>query len=599
MKILFVILMAIASAITIYSQNSNKEVDKFDPSILVLYPYQTQTGMRLITEINQENKYLEQYKENSIKISHEEIESSKEREENIRIMLEKKLEFVKKKDFYSILPESMEGYLQYFLFERFNNLLIYAINQKSSSDIDSLSKIANEHKIQYLINFPTVNIYEKNGVVISEINIQLFDNINKSIVLDKKYTGDFQNHGFEFTCQDSSIVCTFKNVISQSIRDIISIISTNSPTIVQEKLLNESRTNILYEEYYIKDPSREVLSSLELSKEIEIDSTAYFQSIFNEDKNKFISFFAVESKGRTLEQLKGSKDKHVNIISNDISSMDKLPGIYAYTVVGVKFNDKWYIEKGNITYFDSDDIEGGKFDYFSNLIKWSFFKEESTEINEKFWEINTFDIVRSKVETNKREIEKYQKLLELADNTKEDIDLYNYIISNSYEEDAKNIDYLGMPKLVVNQIEENIKANNHQLDSVLSKNIIIPYLKQLVERNNDIIDFNENNLNLIYNKKREVFLIPVLLKRTNEKQEANFYLLKVNEAKQFELYKWTYFEPFEPNNSSVFVLNIHDRLKKITLWNYSFNYLDDEKFWNNYVFSKVNEKYKYLERIDL
>jgi hypothetical protein len=597
MKIFFVIIIVIASSINIYAQNSINEVDNFDPTILILYPYQTQTGMSLLTEINEETKYLEQNKETSIKESQEDIESSKERDENIRIMLEKKLEFVKKKDFYSILPEAMEGYLQYFLFERFNNLLIYAVNQKSSSHIDSLSKIANEHKIQYLINFPTVNIYEKNGVIFSEINIQLFDNINKSIVLDKRYTGDFQNHGFEFTCQDSSIVCTFKNVISQSLRDIFSIISTNSPTIVQEKLLNESRTNILYEEYYTKQPSDEVLSIIISSKEIEIDSTAYYQSIFNEDKNKFISFFAVESNERTLEQLKGSKDKHINIISDDFSSMDKLPGIYAYTVKGVKYNDKWYIEKGNITYFNSDDIEGGKFNYFCNLIKWSFFKDESTEINEEFWKVNTFDIVESKVETNKKEIEKYQKLLELNDNTKEEIDLYNYIISDFYEEDAKNIDYLGMPKLVVNQIKEKIKTNNHQLDSVLSKNVIIPYLKKIIESNSDIVDFNENNINLIYNKKREYFLIPVLLERIDEKKEAHFYLLKVNEDKQFELYKWSYFEPFESNNSSVFGLNIIDRLKTITLWNYSFNYLEDENFWNNYVLLKVNDKYQYLERI--
>ena len=178
-----------------------------------------------INKINKEDKYIEQRREASVQNAKEDLESSKDRGDNIRIMFEKKLEYLSSTDFYSILPETMEGFLQYSLFDRFSNLLVYAINKKSSSDLDSLSSIANEHQMQYVINFQNVNIYEKNGIIKSDIIIQLFDNISNKIVLDKKYTGDFKNPGFEFTCQDSSIVCTFNNVIAQSLRDIIFVFS--------------------------------------------------------------------------------------------------------------------------------------------------------------------------------------------------------------------------------------------------------------------------------------------------------------------------------------------------------------------------------------
>ncbi len=598
MRLIFAILIITFSISPLYSQNSLDEVEEFDPSILILYPYHVQVGFSLISEINEENEYIEKERETSINSTKEHIESSKERQKNIRIMLEKKLEFQQKKDFYSRLPETLEGFLQYTLFERFNNLLIYAINQKSPSEIDSLSNIANKYRTQYIINFPKVNIYEENGVIRSDIKIQLFDNISKQIVLDKEYTGDFKNPGFEFTCRDSSIGCTFNNAIAQSIREILYIISTNSPSIVKAKILNESRTDILYKEYFIKNAPKEVISIINSDEEIEIDSSAYFQSVFNDGKDKFISFFAVESNGRTLEQLKGTKDKHVNIVMEDFNSIDKLPGIYAYTVEGLKYENKWYFLKGNITYFNSNDFENGKFQYFSNLIKWSFFKESSTEVNKEYWESNTFRKVESSVDKNKLEIENYKRLLDNGNLTSEKKDFYKYMIDRYYGEDLKNKKYFGMYELVVSRLEDKIKSNNNELDSILKEEKIIPFLNEYIGSNNDFISFDNDIPALIYPLNREMILFPVLIEETNGKSQIHFFLLKEKSNNGIKFYEWNYFDPFTPKNKNILTVNIVDKLKEITFWNYSFNYYDNKEFWDNYVLLKSNDEFEYLKSID-
>ncbi|SDL87975.1 hypothetical protein SAMN05421820_102387 [Pedobacter steynii] len=40
-----------------------------------------------------------------------------------------------------------------------------------------------------------------------------------------------------------------------------------------------------------------------------------------------------------------------------------------------------------------------------------------------------------------------------------------------------------------------------------------------------------------------------------------------------------------------------ENLAKITKWDYSYDTLDDEQFWNNYVLLKENGAYRYLKRL--
>jgi len=80
------------------------------------------------------------------------------------------------------------------------------------------------------------------------------------------------------------------------------------------------------------------------------------------------------------------------------------------------------------------------------------------------------------------------------------------------------------------------------------------------------------------------------------------YFLFNNEPRKF--YKWTYFKSVAHDFSFFYGELIIDDLKQISHWN-DWNYLDssctmdDQHFWDEFVFKQENNRYLYLEEIDM
>jgi hypothetical protein len=78
------------------------------------------------------------------------------------------------------------------------------------------------------------------------------------------------------------------------------------------------------------------------------------------------------------------------------------------------------------------------------------------------------------------------------------------------------------------------------------------------------------------------------------------YFLFTYETRKF--YNWTYFQPTDTDDSYYYGDIIIDDLKQISHWDNE-NYLDssctmdDDNFWNNYVFAQKDGKYLYLQEI--
>lgn len=89
---------------------------------------------------------------------------------------------------------------------------------------------------------------------------------------------------------------------------------------------------------------------------------------------------------------KNNNDKNVKILTDkkitDKDYLNDTPSNYAYIIEGVKYNDKWFYKKSNVTYFNSKDLKDGQLSYFNNLQELNFFKDNSTDFNSDFGKHN-------------------------------------------------------------------------------------------------------------------------------------------------------------------------------------------------------------------
>lgn len=576
----------------VYSQGN------YEPTILILTPNATSADKQLKKVIKSFDKEIKQSQEKAVKESEKTLAEIGDRAENVKIMYQKKIEFSKDMGLYSLIPLIAEGYLQYRFYERFTNLLIYAINEKSKGSVDELSTLANNHEMQYILNFPKVNSYVENGTKKSAITVQLYDNVQKQILFEKEYIGEDRNPGFEFACSDSSLHCTFNNALSQALGEIISVVASNNPTIIREKQLAQERTDMLFTTYYPKIPASEIVEIIS-KNDTSISTDGFYHGFMDESKTKFIGFFAYNSSASSFSDVKDSKDKNVNIITDDLTDLDNVPRIYAHIVLGIQYESKWYIQKSNVTYFNADDFETGKKEYFNNLQKWNFFKEESSEFNPDFWETYFFSKVESSVERNKDKIEEYTKLKEQVTND-EDKEIYQDMINDFYEDDLKNQGYFELYDIVASEMRKQDREQREQFEINFSETVLTPFFSSYIKKSDmGILEYKKLNgkkFAIIYPRDKSIFLCPILFNYKDDKSELHYYIL-IPADNDHHIYKWNYFEPVTPKYNSMYGGDINEQLNTITTWNFSFDYLEDKKFWNKYVLKKSGDNYDYLEEI--
>jgi hypothetical protein len=572
----------------------------FEPTILILTPYSTSADIEFKKVIKNYNKKIKQNQKNTAKKIEKALAEIESGAENIGTMYQKKIEFSQNMDIYSSISSIAEEYLQYRFYEKFTNLLIYAINEKSEGNIDTLSTLAQNHQMQYVLNFPKVNSFIENGIKKSTITVQLYDNLQRQILFEKEYTGDNQNPGFEFSCEDNSLQCTFNNALSIALSEVTRAVASNNPTIINERQLSKARTDTLFAFYYPKKPAVEILDIIS-KNDTSISTRSFYHGFMDESSTKFIGFFAYNSSASNFSDVKDSKDNNVNIITDDPTDLDQVPSIYAYLVLGVKYESNWYIQKSNVTYFNANNLETGKKEFFNNLQKWYFFKEESSAFNPDFWENFFFSKVESSVNKNKNKIEEYTKLKEQTNENKYK-KTYQDLINDFYEEDLKNQGYFDLYDIVASELREQDRKQKELFEIDFSENTLTSFFANYLKKSETGIreykKLNSKNFAIIYPKDKRIILCPILFKYHEDKFELQYFVFIRSDSDQYQIYKWDYFASVKTKSDIMYGGEIYEQLNTLTNWNFSFDYLDDKNFWGNYVLKKSGDNYEYLKKVN-
>lgn len=554
------------------SFESKAQID-FDPSVIILVPNEVETDKSTDKEISEFNKKLSEQLVNQPNQDSELKEQLKGQPENIRLMMKNNVDFSKSIDFYSMISSITKQFLQYRFFETFPNLLILAIHEKSDGYPKSLTSIAEKHNTQFVINFKKVKTFKSKESKMLELDIQIFDSQSNSTILDRKYTGEETNPGFEFACESGTISCCANNAIKSFIYDAMKVIAENSPTLKRKNKVEKDRNSILVNDYYPK-PANKSISPKIKDSDTTINKQNFYQGFMNEENDKFIAFFAENSTGKDFKEFKDRYgDKNITIGENYFTNP---PNMYCFIVYGIKYQEKWYYKKDKIVHFKASDFEQGKLEYFVNLKKWNFFKEGSDKVTDNFWETTFF--------------------AKVPDLTKDpDWDKYGESIWKTDE--INNRPYIGLYEIVADGLKKDQTIKNKNFDKTIIETYVNPYITGLASANN----YEQATLNqmskphlLIYPKEKNVLLCPYNIKEKKKEKFIN-YLVLIKTEKGYDIYKWNYLRPDDFKKSAIGP-SFMDQINTLTDWNFSFKTLDDSKFWEKYVLIKKDNDFKYLEK---
>lgn len=548
----------------------------FEPQILILAPNEIKYEKAFEKEISNYNKEI---KKNLNVSKQEQILSSddfKKRPENIQIITKSEIEFSKNLDFFKQASFISEQYLAYRFFEKFPNLLIKLKDEKSNGTLEELKTQSDKEKLQYVLNISSIELFIKQRNRYAKVNIQLYDNVSNTILLDKVFIGDWRNPGFEFSCEDKTINCTLNNALSQALREVINSISSNSPTLKREKELQQERFDVLMNNYFNQPFDKQLIKSIILPLDSNISIDIIYQAIFSTDKNNFVAFFLEQVPAQDFKTFyDNKKDNNVNIISSkdirDEGFLDDIPKTYCYIVKGVKYKDKWYYEKSNVTYFESKSLTEGQQKFFNNLQKWNFFKENSTEFNPDFWET---------------------KLFKKVPDLRQDPDWEKYRKSIWKTEEINNRPYIGLYEIVADNMRKELEKENSEFEK-LKKEQFSNFYNKLMSNNSGVYNkISEHSL--IFPSDKSIAINPTLVTNKNGEKSIHYFVIVGSHKNVFE---WTYFEP-KIITENLYGSQVVEQISTLTDWNFSAVNLNDMEFWYKCVLLKSGDTYKYLKEIE-
>lgn len=554
----------------------------YEPQILILSPNVTKFEKSFDKEVKHYNKEINK---NTNTAEQEQAVNSpdfKKLPENIQIMTNSEIEFSKDLNFFKQASFISAQFLAYRFFEKFPNLLIKLIDAKSNGTFGDLKTYSENEKLQYILNFASIELYKENKIKYAKIRVQLYDNVSNLILLDKLFIGDWSNPGFEFACEDKTINCTLNNALSQALEEVIYTISLNSPTLKREKQLQQERFDILMNSYF-KQPFdtqsvKNIISPLDSNINIDI----VYQALFSTDRSKFVAFFLEQVSSQDFKTLKDNKkDKNVNIISSknikDEGFLDEIPKTYGYIVKGLKYKDDWYYEKSHVTYFEAKTLNDGQQKFFNNLQQWNFFKENSTEFSSDFWET---------------------KLFKKVPDLRKDPDWVKYGESIWMTEELNNRPYIGLYEMVADKLrKESVDFANKKEKEIIDK-YITPLVDKLKTQNKyEIVSIKQMSKEflLVYPTDFKAILCPIKVKEKNNEMFIRYFVL-LNQDNNYNIYEWTYLNSNNFKNTQMGP-SFMDQINTLTEWNFSFDTLDDSKFWSEYVLLKSGDSYKYLTEV--
>lgn len=137
-----------------------------------------------------------------------------------------------------------------------------------------------------------------------------------------------------------------------------------------------------------------------------------------------------------------------------------------------------------------------------------------------------------------------------------------------------------------------------QFKEIIGEQVLRPFLEQQkTDKPDEFADYSVmyEKLTLIFPKDKSVVLNPVQIKDNKDQRKIRYFVVFPDTK---EIYEWTYLNPniLESKNRH-YGREIIDQLSTVTEWDFQFDTLDDQDFWNDYVLIKDGGKYKYLKKM--
>lgn len=550
----------------------------YEPQILILAPNKTTFDISFKNELRSKNKELN----NPEMISQLEAALAAsdftKRPENDQRMVIGLLEFSRSLDFFKQTSIQTQQFLFWTFSERFKNPLINLKNSKSDGSKSELKKISEQEKMQYILNFSSIELFKRNDTSYASISIQLYDNGLDSIVFNKSFIGDWHNPGFTYSCNDHSLECTINNALSRALPQIQYLIAINSQFVKYTRQVQLDRSVILTQQYLHQPFDSQAVLSIFSSKDSLIKSGTLYQVLNSPDSTKFIAFFSEQVSADDFRNLNGD-ERHNDAARNidEDSYNSNYPRIYTYIVTGIRYDNQWYYKKSNATYTEALNKAEGEKKYFNYLQNWDFFKEDSSVINHDFWEGTLFEKVQDLKKD--KDWERYQSMWK--------------------DEEKRNRPYIGFYKMVADELTKE----KHDREVVKDTEILLKYIHPFTahlkssERYDSVsIYIDPHDYPLVYPPNRSVVLFPIEVSEKNKDLLIRYFVLLEQKDSTYKLYEWSYLKNTKYTDSSLTPYFMR-QMNTLTYWNYALDYLDDENFWSEYVFKKSGSTYLYLTEV--
>ena len=545
---------------------------KFEPELLIISPGKTSFDPSAAKAIEGINKKFK------TKQPEGEVEPSEVTEENGRLMMQSSRAYSEKLNFFTQASKMSQNYLAYRFIERFPNTLILVKDIRGPEGLDALAKLAEDEKMPYILSFPSMHISKEKGQFVLYLKVQLYEMESNSLLLDKEYIGDQRNQGFEFSC-DGSINCTINNALSEALVDVIREIASNNKALKAEQILKGKRYRVIEAELLSKALDASLIGKVIPKSDSTIQLNSLYQTLYNADQTKFVGFLYRKVDQQNFKSLAESKkDKQVKILSGgnikDEGFLDNIPQSYSYIVKGIFSSGRWYYKKDKVTYFEAENEKEGRLTYLNNLQSWGYFKDNLTEISDDFWEGELFE----KIPDRRKDPnwERYKDMWET--------------------EERENRNYIGIYELVADQLKEEKTASENVFKDSVFNQVFKPFYDEKSKSGEDqMLSYQSSSkyFLLIYDSGKKAILNPIEIKDAKGVAKVRYFVFLPASG---EIFEWSYFPASISKKGSV-NNSIMENLAKITKWDYSYDTLDDEQFWNNYVLLKENGAYRYLKRL--
>ncbi|PQJ12037.1 hypothetical protein CJD36_009625 [Flavipsychrobacter stenotrophus] len=483
--------------------------------------------------------------------------------------------FLKQVDIFKTIAVMSRQYLQYRFAEQLPNAIFILNNTLSDGSVNSLSRLATGNRFPFVLNFPTAELYREKNIMYAKIAVKLYDSTTRALVINKTYIGDWQNHGFEFGCTDSSIQCTINNALSQILPDVIAELTVRSPELKRQQHLREDAIAVLNNEYLQKGYNKDPLKNIIAFGDENIDLNICYHSLYNYDKTKFVAFFLQQVHQGDLKDIL-KKDRQVNIQTEVENAFpDTIPGNYAYVVFGVSYKGKWYYEKRNVTYFDGVDIAAARLRFFSQLLALNFFTADATTFNPDFWETGLF-----------KKVEDLTKEPEWNENKN--------TVWNT--EERENRPYLGMYDVVATRLKKEQADSIQKMEHRITDRYLVPILNKAAKPVGKTAgqQFDLEKVSMVYPS--DLSRILCFVHEAEGQKQSTMIVLLLKDGPGFRAYEWTYLsqDKYRIKNQSTDFL---DLVNTLIDWNFAWPALNSDLFWNKYVLARDGNSYKYLKEL--